>query len=220
MYLPIAEFAHNSWPHDVSKKTPHELLFGLNPTVDVTPSGVNNSPLATDRLLALQQARLHAAEALKHRYVSRKPPINFTIGDKVWLESKNLNLNLPTRKFAPRRIGPFPITKQISPMAYRLALPEHMKIHNMFHVDLLTPFVETHAHGPADTPPPPDLIDGHEEQEVEAILDSRRQGHYGSLQYLVQWKGFPPSENEWVNKKFMHADDLIKQYHLNRYVRR
>ena len=47
-----------------------------------------------------------------------------------------------------------------------------MKIHNIFHVDLLTPFVETTAHGPAYMPPPPDLIDGHEEQEVEAILDS------------------------------------------------
>ena len=172
-YLPIAEFAHNSWPHDVSKKMPHELLFGFNPTVDVAPSGVNNSPLATDRLLALQQARLHAAEALKHRYVSRTPPINFTIGDKVWLESKNLSLKVPTRKFAPRRIGPFSVTKQISPVAYRLALPEHLKIHNVFHVDLLTPFIKTSAHGPAYTPPPPDLIDGHEEQEVEAILDSR-----------------------------------------------
>jgi hypothetical protein len=28
-YLPIAEFAHNSWPHDVTKKSPHELLIGV-----------------------------------------------------------------------------------------------------------------------------------------------------------------------------------------------
>ena len=105
-------------------------------------------------------------------------------------------------------------------MAYCLALPEHMKIHNVFHVDLLTPFMETHAHGPAYTPPPPDLIDGHEEQEIEAILDSRHQGRYSPLQYLVQWKGFPSSENEWVDKKSMHADDLIKQYHLDHHVRR
>ena len=46
-----------------------------------------------------------------------------------------------------------------------------MNIHDVFHVDLLTPFRETHAHGPAYTPPSPDLIDGHEEQEIEAILD-------------------------------------------------
>ena len=105
-------------------------------------------------------------------------------------------------------------------MAYRLALPEHMKIHNVFHVDLLTPFVETHAHGPAYTPPLPDLIDGHEEQEIEAILDSWCKGRYGALQYLIQWKGFPLLENEWVDKKSMHADDLIKQYHLNCHIRR
>ena len=216
----MAKFAHNSWPHDVSKKTPHELLFGFNPTVNVDPSGDNNSPLATDRLLALQQARLHAAVALKHRYVSRVPPINFKVGDRVWLESKNLNLKVSTCKFAPRRIGPFLITKQISPVAYRLALPDHMRIHDVFHVDLLTPFTETSAHSPAYTPPPPDLIDGHEEQEVEAILDSRRKGRYRSLQYLVKWKGFPSSENEWVDKTSMHANDLIKRYHLNQHTRR
>ena len=168
----------------------------------------------------MQQARLHAAEALKRQYVSRKPPIDFEIGDRVWLESKNLHFKTPTCKFAPRHIGPFSITKQISPVAYRLAQPEHMKIHNVFHVDLLTPFVETSAHSPAYMPPLPDLIDGHEEQEIEAILDSRRQGCYGPIQYLVKWKGFPSSENKWVNKKSMHADDLIKRYHLNHHVRR
>ena len=94
-----------------------------------------------------------------------------------------------------------------------------MNIHDVFHVDLLTPFHETHAHGPAYTPPPPDLIDGHEEQEIEAILDCRRQGHYGPLQYLIKWKGFPSSENEWVTKDSMHADDLIQHFHLQCNVR-
>lgn len=110
--------------------------------------------------------------------------------------------------------------KQISPVAYRLALPDHMKIHDVFHVDLLTPFVETLAHGPAYTPPPPDLINEHEKQEVEAILDSRHKGHYGPLQYLVKWKGFPSSENEWVDKTLMHTDELITRFHLTQHVRR
>ena len=66
-----------------------------------------------------------------------------------------------------------------------------MNIHDVFHVDLLTPFYETHAHGLAYTPPPPDLIDGHKEQEIKAILDCRRQGRYGPIQYLIKWKGFP-----------------------------
>src|SRR6266702_7960301 len=28
-YLPLAKYAHNSWPHDTTKKMPHELLFGI-----------------------------------------------------------------------------------------------------------------------------------------------------------------------------------------------
>ena len=100
--LPTAEFAHNSWPHDVSKRTPHELLFGYNPTIEVNPSSLGNSPLAADRLIALQEARIHAAQALKHRYISKPPPIIYNIRDSVWLESKNLTLKAPTRKFTPR----------------------------------------------------------------------------------------------------------------------
>ena len=217
--LPTAEFAHNSWPHDVSKRTPHELLFRYNPTVEVKPSPLGNSLLAADRLIALQEARIHAAQALKRRYISRPPPIVYDIGDSVWLESKNLTLKAPTRKFAPRRIGPFPIKERISPVAYRLLLPSHMNIHDVFHVDLLTPFHETHAHGLAYTPPPPDLIDGHKEQEIKAILDCRRQGRYGPLQYLIKWKGFPLSENKWVTKDSMHTDDLIQRFHLQRNAR-
>ena len=60
-----------------------------------------------------------------------------------------------------------------------------MKIHNVFHIDLLMPFQETEQYGPAFVPPVPDLIEGQEEQEIEAILDVRRkQG--GKLQYLIK----------------------------------
>jgi hypothetical protein len=75
-----------------------------------------------------------------------------------------------------KRYGPFTITKKISPVTYQLELPGHMKIHNMFHINLLTPYKEMEQYGPAYTPPPPDLIDGHEEQEVKAILDIQRKG--------------------------------------------
>ena len=37
----------------------------------------------------------------------------------------------------------------------------------MFHIDLLTPYQEIDFHGPNFVQPPPDLIDGEEEYEVE-----------------------------------------------------
>ena len=139
--------------------------------------------------------------------------MQFQEGDVVWLDGKNLPFNVPSKKLAPKRYGPFKIEKKISPVAYRLALPDYMRVHPTFHIDLLTPYKETDQYGPAFTPPPPDMIDGQEEQEIEGILDVRRKGRGRKLQYLIKWKGFPSSENEWVAKEDMHADELINQFH-------
>ena len=68
------------------------------------------------------------------------------IGDQVWLEGKNLTIT-GHQKLSPKYYGPFKITEQISPMAYQLLLPDTMKIHNVFHVDLLMPYKETEAYG-------------------------------------------------------------------------
>jgi hypothetical protein len=48
-------------------------------------------------------------------------------------------------------------------------------------------------------PPPPDLMDGMEEYEVEKVLDSHWHGRGRKLQYLVKWVGYPDSDNQWVN---------------------
>jgi hypothetical protein len=58
--------------------------------------------------------------------------IPFKKGDKVWLDSKNLKLPYPTRKLALKREGPFPIIEVISPLSYRLKLPNQWKIHPVF----------------------------------------------------------------------------------------
>ena len=56
---------------------------------------------------------------------------------------------------------------------YQLDLPIQWKIHDVFHIDLLTPYQEMDFNGPNFVPPPPNLIDGEEEYEIEEILDAR-----------------------------------------------
>ena len=82
----------------------------------------------------------------------------------------------------------------------------------MFHIDLLTPYHETEVHGTNFTQPPPDLINGEEEYEVEEILDSRRNGRGRKVQYLVKWKGYPSSDNQWVNWDDMHAEEALAEF--------
>ena len=91
-------------------------------------------------------------------------------------------------------------------------LPVTWKIHDVFHVDLLTPYNETDFHGPNFQQPPPDLIEGVEEYEVEQILDSRCHGRGRKVQYLVKWKGYPNFDNQWVNWDNMHADEVIEAF--------
>ena len=121
-------------------------------------------------------------------------------------------IDRPSAKLAPKRYGPFKIRKVLSPITYQLALPPQWKIHDVFHADLLTPYHETELHGPNFTRPPPDLIDGEEEYKVEEVLQSQRFGRGRKVQYLVKWKGYPESENQWVNWDDLHVDEMIADF--------
>jgi hypothetical protein len=157
----------------------------------------------------VREAILIAQQRWAHsKYLGR----TFKIGDKVWLEGRNLRTEQPTAKLAPKRHGPFPIKKVLLPITYQLILPSTWKIHDVFHVDLLTPYVETDFHGPNYTRPPPDLINDEEEYEVEQVLSSRRHGRGRKVQYLVKWKGYPDSDNEWVNWDDMHAEQALEDF--------
>jgi hypothetical protein len=138
------------------------------------------------------------------------------VEDQVWLEGRNLHVR-GTRKLLPKRYRPFKITERIGKVAYRLDLPSSMKIHNVFHVDLLLPYKETEAYGPAYTRPPPHLINEEEEYEIESIRDTRMtgRGKGRKQQYLVHWKGYPVSDDSWVDKKEMNAPDLLKTFEEN-----
>ena len=89
-----------------------------------------------------------------------------------------------------------------------------MKIHDIFHVDLLIPFHETDAYGTAYPQPPPELIDGEEEYKVETIIADRQ--HRCKKQYLVKWLGYPHSENSWVDARDLHTPELLAEYNQSK----
>ena len=104
----------------------------------------------------------------ERRTVTFKP---FIKGQKVWLEATHLRFIKDNKKLAAKRHGPFPIAEVVSPWAYRLKLPDQWRIHPVFHASLLTPYHENETHGPNFIRPPPDIVEGEEEYEVETIID-------------------------------------------------
>ncbi len=147
----MAEFAHNLWPHEITRKSPFELLMGYNPRADWIdrPSPI---PQVALRLQQFKEARAQAQELMIRAS------------------------------------------------------------HPVFHTDLLTPYRETPTHGPNYECLPPDLVDGLEEYKVEKILDLRHFGRRRRLQYLVKWKGYPDSDNQWVNKEDIFAEEVIREF--------
>jgi hypothetical protein len=137
----------------------------------------------------------------------------YRVGDPVWLEATHLKLPYQASKLNPKQYGPFRIEKVISLVAYCLELLNNWWIHNVFHASLLSPYKETVCHGPNFSQPPLDIVDREEEQEIEKIIDHRYFGKHQALQYLIKWKGFPKSDNEWVAPGHMHASSMVKDYH-------
>jgi hypothetical protein len=213
--LSIAEFAHNSWRNKSTGQSLFDLLMGYHPRAEWT-TVASPIPQVTLRLEQIQEARDRAKTAMikaQQGWERRKCTApTFQTGDQVWLDGRNIKTFHPTAKLAPKRHGPFPIIRVLSPINYELRLPVQWKLHPVFHVDLLTPYRETEFHGVNYDKPPPDLINGEEEYEVERIVASRRFGRGRKLQYLVKWKGYPDAENQWVNKEDMFAEDAIREF--------
>jgi Integrase zinc binding domain/Chromo (CHRromatin Organisation MOdifier) domain len=221
-WLPLAQYVHNSWTSSTTRKTPFDLLMGYMPRLHVSTS-LSHIPEAAshrDRLLmacttALTVIRNAQQMLLKH--VLRKKGqchfCPFSMGQKVWLEGTNLKTSHPTKKFALKRYGPFPITDVISPVVYCLTLPLSWKIHNVFHVSLLMPYKETEEHGPNFSEPPPELIEEQEEYEVEQVLALRLHGRWKKLQYLIRWKGYSHAHDSWTPVDDIHAPDLVQAFH-------
>src|SRR5258707_12065793 len=103
--------------------------------------------------------------------------------------------------------------QRVGNIAYRLELPKSIKVHNVFHIDLLTPYKETEEYRQAYTRPPLITVQSEEEYEVESILQARRKGPNDSLEYKVHWKGYPSADDSWVTHSDLHSPELLKEFY-------
>ena len=144
----------------------------------------------------LGSAMLIAQEKQKEMYDRhREATPEYKEGDEVWLEGTNIRNDRPSTKLTPRRYGPFRITQKVSSHSYRLQLPQTWRIHPVFHVQLLRLAQPDPIVGRQPNPPPPEVIEGDEEYELDQIINSRYVRD--RLEYLVRWKGYHEGYDTW-----------------------
>ncbi len=97
-------------------------------------------------------------------------------------------------------------------MVYQLRIPQQWKIHDVFHAALLTLYKETEEHGPNYHEPPPDVIEGKPEWEVEQIVGARCFGRSRRLQYRVRWTGYSDAHDTWETVDDVHAPQLTADF--------
>jgi hypothetical protein len=151
----------------------------------------------------------------QERYAShadmRRVDVQFGVGDQVFLSTQHLAISAPSPKFRARWIGPFVVTQQVSPVAYKLRLPTTLrKLHPVFHVSLL----KAARSDPINPiPPHPDPIlasDGEEEWEVQEILSKKVVGN--RAKYYCRFVGFEPEHDEWIWEEDMFCPQLKEAF--------
>ncbi|KAK4685054.1 putative transposase, partial [Tremellales sp. Uapishka_1] len=224
--LSLAEFTYNNSVHATTKFSPFEANYGYHP---LDPSSL---ALSNDSVPAVQQHldRLHSAhqaliENIKKAQITHAKFYNkrvkaidssdtptFKIGDMVFLNRKNIITARPSLKLDQRMLGPFKIIEATpSPLAFKLDLPPSMKVHPVFHVNLLEP-ARSGIPNQVQDPPPRIEVNGQEEWIIERILDSSRSEDNDYI-YLVKWLDFPQSDNSWEPWDNVHNTGPFKTFY-------
>jgi len=122
--LPLTTLVHNNAKNGTTGFVPNNLLIGREPPTTPAQGEGTENPLAKQRVTQLRQWQILTTWALNNTAEKVRPTeAKWSTGQKVWLKAKNLALLYGTVKLAPRRHGPFKITKVLSPVTYWLELP-------------------------------------------------------------------------------------------------
>src|SRR5436305_10630049 len=147
----------NNSVNATTSKTLTELLYdisirlfpSINPHSKVTVSAVTDYIQRIQDSIALARDMHAQAKTQQTTYANkrRRPEPQYKVGDKVYLNIKNLRLRIKqkerTAKFYPRFVGPFKISKmKPETSSYKLELLSKYKIHPPFHARRLNLLVD------------------------------------------------------------------------------
>ena len=219
-FLPLAEFAYNNATHTSTQVSPFFANYGFHPRFSISIPANSVNPSAESRARTLQEVHRDLSLELRisnDRYKAQANRLRsatpaFAVGDMVWLLRRHIATTRPCSKLDYKKLGPFRIIQRVNPVAFRLELPQHFGLHDVFHASLLEIYHPSGIPGRHSSPPLPVELSTGEEYEVDQILDSRMRRR--QLQYLVLWKGYPISEATWEPVTHLqHAPEALRDFH-------
>eukprot|EP00253_Pinus_taeda_P011854 PITA_11854 len=234
-YLHLVEFAYNNGYHTSTQLSPFEVLYGRKCHTPSSWGGPEDKlSLGPEMLKDMEdmvkrvRANLKAAQDRQKSFADRKRRFTeYKVGDHVFVRIQTRRSTLQwsgCAKLAPRYFGRFQNLARVGPVAYQLALPSHIRIHNVFHVSVLKKYVYDPKH----------VIrwqdvrvesEGKVLVEPQSILDRRevRLRKRVITQVKVLWQHYGPEEATWQDEELIrkaypnlfnwnrHRDDVQSQ---------
>ena len=157
-HLPLVEFAYNNSYQASIQMAPYEALYGRLFQSPICWTKVGGRSITgmdlisdTSKKVNLIQKRLLTAQTQLKSYTDRRRrPLQFKVGDHVFLKV------MPKRgvirfdkqgKLSSRYIRPFKILERVGTVAYLLALPSSLSgVHQAFHVSMLWKYTPYPTH--------------------------------------------------------------------------
>jgi hypothetical protein len=132
--------------------TPFKALYGRDPPAVTRytphhsdPPALQEELLFRNRILQQLKGNLEKAQHyMKKQADKHRSDVTFHVGELVLVKLqpyKQHSVALRNnQKLGMRYFGPFEIIARVGEVAYKLKLPEHARIHPVFHVSQLKPF--------------------------------------------------------------------------------
>jgi hypothetical protein len=220
--LPMAQFAHNNSHCKSIGTTPNYLLMGYHPKtplmVDVDPA-LHDDPHLTKKeraralvsamerdMAAAKKSLQQAADRMKAQYDKHHQPLLLRNKQLVLLSTKNLRIP-GCSKYLPRFVGPFPVEEKIGTHAVRLLLPDGWHMHNVFHVNLLRPYIPRSTNEVVPVTPP--SIRGYVIESIQSH-DIIRKGKHRQIFYQVRF--VKPSGSGHLPDTWETEEALLPEY--------
>ncbi len=147
-------------------------------------------------------------QANKHRI-----EINYEIKSKMFLNERNIITARSFKKLNDKMLDSFQITESVDSF-YKLKLSETMRIHDVFHSELLRSVVDDSLSDQKNESSRSIVINDEDKWKINDILNSWR--YKRRLQYWVKWKNYDNDLN-WYNAdddEFMNAQEEIDDFHI------
>ncbi|WVZ75692.1 hypothetical protein U9M48_023727 [Paspalum notatum var. saurae] len=216
--LPLAEFAYNNSYQKSLEMAPFEALYGRRCRTPLNWSepgervtfGPDLVTQAEEQVKFIHDNLKRAQSRQKSYSDKRRRPLVFEKGDHVYLRvlpMKGVHRFGVKGKLAPRYVGPFKITEQCGPVAYRLELPPHLTaVHDVFHVSQLKKClrVPEEVIDTSQIQIQPDLT--YQEQPIRILDQKQRATRRRTINfYKVQWSNHSEEEATWEQEEFLRT---------------